>query len=297
MKEKIATLEQLSKNYGKVKALTDINLEIYKGEVLAILGPNGAGKTTAISLLLGLLRPTNGRVSIFGKNPQNNESRIRTGVMLQISGIPETLKVVEHIDLFRSYYPKPMGIAEILAATGLEELANRQYGKLSGGQRQRLHLAMALCGDPDLIFLDEPTTGLDVSSRRELWEQVRKIIAKGKTVILTTHYIEEADALANRVVVINKGRIIADGSPEEIKSITAAKKIRMLTKLEHDEIAAIPGVKKVSFDGALTEILVSRAEGVVLELLQRDPSIEGLEVITAGLEDAFLALVEMAEEK
>jgi len=297
MKEKIATLEQLSKNYGKVKALTDINLEIYKGEVLAILGPNGAGKTTAISLLLGLLRPTNGQVSIFGKNPQNNESRIRTGVMLQISGIPETLKVVEHIDLFRSYYPKPMGMAEILAATGLEELANRQYGKLSGGQRQRLHLALALCGNPDLIFLDEPTTGLDVSSRRELWEQVRKIIAKGKTVILTTHYIEEADALADRVVVINKGRIIADGSPEEIKSITAAKKIRMLTKLEYDEIAAIPGVKKVSFDGALTEILVSRAEGVVLELLQRDPSIEGLEVITAGLEDAFLALVEKAEEK
>ena len=297
MKEKIATLEQLSKNYGKVKALRDINLEIYKGEVLAILGPNGAGKTTAISLLLGLLRPTNGQVSIFGKNPQNNESRIRTGVMLQISGIPETLKVVEHIDLFRSYYPKPMGMAEILAATGLEELANRQYGKLSGGQRQRLHLALALCGNPDLIFLDEPTTGLDVSSRRELWEQVRKIIAKGKTVILTTHYIEEADALADRVVVINKGRIIADGSPEEIKSITAAKKIRMLTKLEYDEIAAIPGVKKVSFDGALTEILVSRAEGVVLELLQRDPSIEGLEVITAGLEDAFLALVEKAEEK
>ena len=297
MKEIIAKLENVDKNYGQVKALADIDLDIYKGEVLAILGPNGAGKTTAINLLLGLLRPSKGKVTVFDNNPKNLESRMRTGVMLQISGIPETLRVAEHIDLFRSYYPKPLPITEILAATGLQALAKRQYGKLSGGQRQRLHLALALCGDPDLIFLDEPTTGLDVKTRRELWQQVRKIIDKGKTVVLTTHYIEEADALADRIVVINKGKIIAQGSPAEIKAVTASRKIRLTTSIGLDEIRALPGVRKAGLDGTVTEILVSNAEGVVLELLQRDPTIRDLEVITTGLEDAFLALIEKEDAK
>ena len=292
MPEIIAELKKVDKNYGKVKALQNVDLKVYKGEVIALLGPNGAGKTTAINLLLGLLRPNNGQVRVFGQDPKNANNRMRTGVMLQIPGIPETLRVREHIDLFSSYYPKPMSMQEVLAATGLADLENRMYGKLSGGQKQRLHLALALCGDPDLVFLDEPTTGLDVASRRALWEQVRKITNSGKTVVLTTHYIEEAESLADRVVVINQGEIIAEGSPSEIKAITAATKIRLVTKIAHEDIKAMNAVSSVKYDGAATLILASKAEEIVLELLQKDNTIHGLEVTTAGLEDAFLALTQ-----
>ncbi len=292
MSEIVAELKKVDKNYGKIKALKNLNLKVYKGEVIALLGPNGAGKTTAINLLLGLLRPNNGQVRVFGQDPKNANNRNRTGVMLQIPGIPETLKVREHIKLFSSYYPKPMSLPAVLAATGLESLENRLYGKLSGGQKQRLHLALALCGDPDLLFLDEPTTGLDVTSRRALWEQVRKITKSGKTVVLTTHYIEEAESLADKVVLIKQGEIIAEGSPSEIKAITAATKIRLITKIAHQDIKAMPAVRSVSYNGVATEILASKAEGVVLELLQTDKSIHGLEVRTAGLEDAFLALTQ-----
>ncbi|HHO55041.1 MAG TPA: ABC transporter ATP-binding protein, partial [Trueperaceae bacterium] len=283
---------KVDKNYGKVKALQNVDLKVYKAEVIALLGPNGAGKTTAINLLLGLLRPNNGQVRVFGQDPKNANNRMRTGVMLQIPGIPETLRVREHIDLFSSYYPKPMSMQEVLAATGLADLENRMYGKLSGGQKQRLHLALALCGDPDLVFLDEPTTGLDVASRRALWEQVRKITNSGKTVVLTTHYIEEAESLADRVVVIKQGEIIAEGSPSEIKAITAATKIRLVTKIAHEDIKAMNAVSSVKYDGAATLILASKAEEIVLELLQKDNTIHGLEVTTAGLEDAFLALTQ-----
>jgi ABC-2 type transport system ATP-binding protein len=286
----VASLEHVSKNYGEVQALNDVSLHIHAGEVLALLGPNGAGKTTAISLLLGLIRPTKGEVKLFGGDPQSLESRSRTGVMLQISGVPETLKVKEHLELYRSYYPHPLPMKELLEASNLMGLENRFYGKLSGGQKQRLHLALAMCGNPDLIFLDEPTTGLDVASRRALWEQVRSLIGKGRTVVLTTHYLEEADALADRIAVIDKGRIIADGSPAEIKAKTSGQKIRAVTSLSLETIKAMPGVSSVRQEGAGIEILTSKAESVVFSLLQQDKTLSGLEVSSAGLEDAFLAL-------
>lgn len=286
----VAELRGVSKSYGAVQALKNIDLEIRAGEVVALLGPNGAGKTTAVSLLLGLLRPTAGTVRLFGGNPQDAAVRTRVGAMLQISGVPQTLKVKEHIELFRSYYPSPFGTAAILELAGLAEVANRPYGKLSGGQQQRLHLALALCGNPDLIFLDEPTTGLDVGSRRALWETIRGFVQGGRTVVLTTHYLEEADALADRVVVINHGRIIAEGTPSAIKAQTAGRKIRAVTSLSADFIEALPGVGSLRRDGAAFEILASEAESVVLELLKNDPSLSGLEVVSAGLEDAFLAL-------
>lgn len=286
----VARLGHVFKNYGDVEALHDVSLHIHAGEVLALLGPNGAGKTTAISLLLGLIRPTKGEVKLFGGDPQSLQSRSRTGVMLQISGVPETLKVKEHLELYRSYYPHPFGMKELLEASNLIGLENRLYGKLSGGQKQRLHLAIAMCGNPDLIFLDEPTTGLDVASRRALWEQVRMLIGKGRTVVLTTHYLEEADALADRVAVMDKGRIIANGSPAEIKAKTSGQKIRAITSLSLESIKALPGVTSVRQEGTGVEILTSRAESVVLSLLQQDKTLSGLEVSSAGLEDAFLAL-------
>jgi ABC-2 type transport system ATP-binding protein len=182
-----------------VTTLTDVSLTLRPGEVLALLGPNGSGKTTALSLLLGLARPNRGAVQLFGRSPQELESRARVGVMLQLSGVPETLTVAEHLRLFASYYPHPLPLAKVLERTGLTGLERR----LSGGQRQRLHLALA--GDSDLLCLDEPATGLDVGSRRALWDGMRDFIVGGKTVLLTTHYLEEADALADRIMVLNGG--------------------------------------------------------------------------------------------
>ena len=288
----VAQLKNASKRFGQVQAVKNVSLDIHAGEVLALLGPNGAGKTTAISLLLGLLKPSIGSALLFGKDPQSTHSRIRTGVMLQLSGIPDTLKIKEHIHLYSSYYPKPLSLKDVLELSGLTGLENRWYGKLSGGQKQRLHLALAMCGNPDLVFLDEPTTGLDVASRRALWEQVRNFIGKGRTVVLTTHYLEEADALADRIVVIGKGELMADGSPTEIKAKAAGRKIRIVTSLRPSDIKAIKGVTSVKTDGAALEILAAQAEPVVYKLLQDDPSATGLEVSSAGLEDAFLALTQ-----
>src|ERR1700741_676815 len=171
--------------------------------------PNGAGKTTAVKLLLGLLQPDSGKVRVFGGDPTNPENRMRTGAMLQVGRVPETLRVREHIDLFSCYYQNPMPAAAVLAAAGLEKLSDRKFGDLSGGQRQRVLFALAICGNPDLLFLDEPTVGLDVEARRTLWVEIRKLVARGKTVLLTTHYLQEADALADRIVVIHQGSIIA----------------------------------------------------------------------------------------
>jgi ABC-2 type transport system ATP-binding protein len=288
----VAELNNVYKNYGNVQALNNVDLHIRAGEVLALLGPNGAGKTTAISLLLGLIRPTKGDVKLFGADPQSLASRARVGVMLQLSGVPETLKVKEHLELYRSYYPHPLSMKEVLGASNLIGLENRLYGKLSGGQKQRVHLALAICGNPDLLFLDEPTTGLDVVSRRGVWEQIRNFTQQGRTIVLTTHYLEEADALANRVVVIHHGNIIADGTPSEVKAKTSGRRIRFVTKLEPAWIEGLQGVTSVRRDGVVLEILASNAEQIVRELLANDSTLTDLEVSTAGLEDAFLALTQ-----
>ena len=286
----VASLENVSKRFGSIEAVKDVDLVIRAGEVVALLGPNGAGKTTIVNLLLGLLRPSKGRVQVFGQSPNHPASRMRTAAMLQISGVPETLKVREHIELFRSYYPQPLPLKDAIEIAGLTGLENRLYGKLSGGQQQRLHLALTLSGNPDLLFLDEPTTGLDVASRRGLWEQVRQVIDQGRTVVLTTHYLEEADALADRIVLIDQGRIKADGTPAEIKAKTAAKRIRARTSIPMTDLQNWPGVSGVSQDGGATELLVTNAEAVTLKLFTADPNVHDLEVVSAGLEEAFLAL-------
>lgn len=288
----VANLETVNKNYGEVRALRAVNFRVHAGEVVALLGPNGAGKTTAVKLLLGLLQPNAGKVRVFGADPTNPENRMRTGAMLQVSRVPETLRVREHIDLFSSYYQKPMAPGEILATAGLEKLSDRKFGELSGGQRQRVLFALAICGDPDLLFLDEPTVGLDVEARRMLWDEIRQLVSRGKTVLLTTHYLQEADALADRVAVINKGAIIAEGTPAEIKAQTAGKRIRCITRLPLSALRQIPGVTEVREDREAFELHAPEAEPVVRELLARDASLSGLEVTSAGLEEAFLALTQ-----
>ena len=288
----MASLDAVNKNYGDIRALRGVDFRVRAGEVVALLGPNGAGKTTAIKLLLGLMQPNTGRVRVFGGDPTDPANRMRTGAMLQVGRVPETLRVREHIDLFSSYYEKPLPLAEVLAAAGLEKLSHRKFGDLSGGQKQRVLFALAICGNPDLLFLDEPTVGLDVEARRMLWDEIRRMVDRGKTVLLTTHYLQEADALADRVAVINQGEIIAQGTPNEIKAKTSGKRIRCLTTLSIATLRQIPGVTDVKADREAVEIHAAEAEAVVRELLGLDAQLSGLEITSAGLEEAFLALTQ-----
>src|SRR5687768_5656071 len=285
-----AELRGVTKKYGPVVALNNVTLGLEPGRVTALLGPNGAGKTSAVKLLIGLTQPTAGRVSLFGTDPRSREARERTGVMLQISKVPETLTVREHVHLFSSYYPSPMRADAALAAADLVSVADRRYGTLSGGQRQRVQFALAICGNPDLLFLDEPTVGMDVESRRGFWQQIRLLAVQGRTIVLTTHYLEEADALADRIVMISQGTVVADGTPAQIKSRAASRRIRCVTSLPLPIVQALPGVQSVRQDGAAIEILTGDAESVARELLVQDRLLAGLEVSGAGLEEAFLTL-------
>jgi len=220
--EPVAELRGVTKNYGAIAALRGIHLAIQPGELVALLGPNGAGKTTAVRILLGLTPATSGQAAIFGHHPASREARLRRGAQLQVAKVPETLRVREHIELFSSYYENPLPFAETIAAAGLKGIENRLFADLSGGQRQRVLFALAICGNPGLLLLDEPTVGLDVEARRGLWTRIREYVARGGSVLLTTHYLDEADALANRIAVINQGRIAAEGTPAEIKQRGAA---------------------------------------------------------------------------
>jgi len=286
----IARLNAVTKKYGQVTALDNFSLTLHAGEVVALLGPNGAGKTTAVRLLLGLISPNAGSVRVLGRDPRDSDARTRIGAMLQVSRVPEMLRVREHIDLFRSYYPRPLPVEEIVHAAKLEGIENKLFSKLSGGQKQRVLFGMALCGNPDLIFLDEPTVGMDIESRRALWDQIRALSAAGKTVLLTTHYLEEADMLASRVVVINKGKVVCEGTPAEIKHQVSGRRIRCITQLDPDYLRTLPSVSDVQQDREAVVVLAEHPESVVREMLLRDETLHGLEVSAAALEDAFLAL-------
>ena len=285
-----AELRGVTHRYGSHTALQNVSLKLHPGEVVALLGPNGAGKTTAVKLMLGLLQPTQGTVSIFGGSPSQRATRQRIGAMLQVARVPETIAVGEYLDLFRSYYPHPLPTADIVEFAGLRGIEKRQFKDLSGGQKQRMLFALALCGNPDLIFLDEPTLGMDIETRHNLWRQVRSFADRGKTVLLTTHYLEEADTLADRILVIARGTVIAEGTPSEIKSRAGGRKIRCVTTLAEAELRAVPGVRRVEHTGAGVTLTVESAEDVLRTLLARDAFLHSLEVSSPALEDAFLEL-------
>ena len=286
----VATLRGVTKRYGDTLALDGLDLALRPGEVVALLGPNGAGKSTAVRLLLGLIAPTEGTARVFGGDPRVVETRLRVGAMLQVARIPETLKVREHIDLFRSYYPNPLSMEEVVRIAQLEGIEDKMFSKLSGGQKQRVLFGLAMCGDPDLVFLDEPTVGMDIEARRGLWQQIRTLANRGKTVLLTTHYLEEADALAHRIVVIHKGKVVREGTPAEIKSSTAGRKIRCRTGLATELLHALPGVVSVERSGDGVVVMSNRVEDSVREMLLRDETLCDLEIASPALEDAFLAL-------
>ena len=286
----VLELRDVTKRYGEVEALRGVDLRVHRGEVVAILGPNGAGKTTAISILLGLRRPTTGTVRVLGGAPEDPGVRARVGAMLQESGVPGTLTVAELIDLFRGYYPRPRPRADLLSAAGLEEVAGRRVRTLSGGQLQRLYVGLALAGDPEIVFLDEPTTGMDVESRRRFWDVIGELAADGTTVLFATHLLEEADALATRIVVADHGRIVRDGTPAEVKARAGGATIRIRADIAPDVVAAWPGVLRVGRSGARLEIVAREPQEVLRRIFATGISVDEISVEEHALETAFLDL-------
>ena len=295
----LAELRGVSKRFGRgaaaVDAVRDLDLTVRAGELLAVLGPNGAGKSTAIGMLTGLTAPTSGAARLFGRDPRDVSARQRLGVMLQASGVPETLRVRELLTEFRGYYPSPLPLAAAVDAAGLSGLEKRLFGELSGGQQRRVMFAIALSGDPELLFFDEPTTGLDVEVRRSLWATLRDLTSSGRGVVLTTHYLEEADALADRIVVLDHGRVIAEGTPSEIKALVPGRRIRAQCAVGVEEARRWPGVQRASREGPWLELLVVAAEPVLRVLLAQDPSVAQLTVVEPSLEEAFISLTSKKE--
>ena len=287
----VLELRSVTKHYGAVKALRGVDLSVDRGEVVAILGPNGAGKTTVISILLGLREPTSGAVTVLGGSPDDPSVRDRVGAMLQESGVPGTLTVAELVDLFRGYYPSPRPCAGLLAAAGLEDLAGRRVRTLSGGQKQRLYVALALAGDPEIVFLDEPTTGMDVESRRRFWDVIGALAADGTTVLFATHLLEEADALATRIVVVDQGRIVRDGTPGRDQGAGGRRDDpASRERRPRRSIAGWPGVLRVGRSGARLEIVAREPQEVLRRLFADGIQVEEISIEEHALETAFLDL-------
>jgi len=289
-----ASLTGVLKRFGEQVALDHLTLGIRAGEVTALLGPNGAGKSTTISLLLGLIPPEAGEVRVLGERAGERAVRRRTGVMLQRAALPDTLRVGELLRLVRGYYPSPRPFVEVAELAGIAAQLRTPYGALSGGQQRRVQFALAICGNPQLLFLDEPTTGLDVEARESLWAVVRELTARGCAILLTTHHLEEAEALAQRVAVIVRGRVVSEGTVDEIRSTGVRRRIRCVSELGLEEVRTWPGVTGVTRDARWLDIESSAAEPVVLRLLAADPALSELEVRRTGLAEAFVRLTREA---
>ncbi len=292
----VARLAGVEKRYGHLVALERADLQLRRGELLALLGPNGAGKTTAISLLLGLLRADAGTVELFGCDPQRIAPRRRIGVMLQQAELPRTLRVGELLRLTASYYPAPRSVAESAAMAGVDDLLARPYAKLSGGQQRRVQFALALCGRPELLFLDEPTVGMDIQTREKLWAAIRRLLAEGCSVLLTTHYLEEAEALADRVCVMARGRVIYEGTVEALRARVATRRVRCISSVDAGVVGSWPAVSLAEQRQGRLYVTTEAAEAVVRRLLDADPHLSELEVQRAGLAEAFTELTREAAD-
>lgn len=291
----LARLRGASKYYGKIPALDGVDLSLRGGELLALLGPNGAGKTTAIGLLLGLIRADAGTVELLGEDPSRLSARRGIGVMLQSAALPPMLRVGELIRLTASYYPAPRTLQESAELAGVTDLLRRPYGKISGGQQRRVQFALALCGRPRLLFLDEPTTGLDIQARQGLWAAIRQLLAEGCAVLLTTHYLEEAEALADRVCVMMRGKVISEGSVDALRARVALKRVRCRSGIDPATARAWPEVAEARMDGERLWLSSEHVEDLLRRLLAADNTLTHLEVQAAGLGEAFTELTRDAE--
>ena len=287
----VVSLTDIEKSFGAVRAVDHLSLAVDAGEVVALLGPNGAGKTTTISILLGLLRADRGVTELWGGRPDAAVSQGRVGAMLQDGGLMPGVRIDELLRMLRASYPAPMSVERAMALAQLDGLGRRQVDRLSGGQTQRLRVACALIGDPDLLVLDEPTAAMDVEARRSFWNAMRDEAATGRTIVFSTHYLEEADTFADRIVVIGGGRVIADGSPTAIKSTIGTRVVRCeLTRPDAPALVSLPGVTAIDVRRNRVELRTVDSDATLRALLARYPAASDIEVTGAGLEDAFVAL-------
>jgi ABC-2 type transport system ATP-binding protein len=286
-----ATFAAVGKRYGAVTALDGVDFEIRRGETVTLLGPNGAGKSTTIGLLLGLERPDSGRITVLGGSPERAVAAGRVAAMLQEGGLPPGATVAELVDFVRQLYPRPLPLGEVLELAGLADLARRRTERLSGGQAQRVRFALAIAGNPELAFLDEPTTGMDVEARHAFWDRMRAFAAQGRTVLFATHYLEEADAVADRVLVLQRGRVVADGPVTAIKARSSRRVVRCtLPGADSRTLGRLPGVTEVALHGDSVRLTTGAADATVRALFATGLPVRDLEVAGGGLEEAFLAL-------
>ncbi|MGA4948875.1 ABC transporter ATP-binding protein [Streptomyces lydicamycinicus] len=288
----VVSFRQVSKSYGAVRAVCDLDLELFPGETVALLGPNGAGKSSTLDLLLGLRTADSGTVTLFGTTPQRAIEQGRVGAMLQSGGLMEGVKVRELVKLARDLHPRGHPLDRILAAADLTDIADRKVDKLSGGQEQRVRFALATAGAGDLIVLDEPTTGMDVTARQTFWGAMRRQAREGRTVLFATHYLEEADAIADRVIVLHRGRVLADGTAAEIKSRAGARRVTfdLDEPVDRGALDGLPALLSLEVSGRTVRIQSRDADATVHALYGLGLYPRHLEVSGLGLEQAFIAL-------
>lgn len=286
-------LSNVAKSFGSTNALNGLNLALQLGEIHALLGPNGAGKTTAIGIMTGIRQADSGKVSILGGDPRSKNIRVRIGLTPQESGFPNNLRVAEIIRLVRTHFPDPMSNAELLARFPLEKFMGKQAGGLSGGQKRALAVALSFVGNPDLLFLDEPTTGLDVATRQNIWNAILDYRESGGTVVLTTHYIEEAEALASRVAIVHKGKDLVNGTLDQIRELVGTTRVSFRGNIP----TSLAGVTHVEQQNDKVIVITQDSDRVVKSMVQNGVKFKDLQIRPANLEEAFFTLIENNEQK
>ena len=287
----VVSFENVRKTYGKVRAVDGLTMELRPGETVAFLGPNGAGKSTSLDMLLNLRKPDHGRIAMFGSDPYHAIKNGRVGAMLQSGGLMPEVTVRELVTLVTGFHPRPEPVEQTMKRAGITEFADQRVDKLSGGQTQRVRFALAIVGDCDLIVLDEPTAAMDVETRRTFWDNMKAEVAEGKTLLFATHYLEEADQAADRIIVINRGRLLADGTPSEIKARAGAKRISFrLNRIDEPFLLGLPALVNVEVRHDLVQIQSSDSDRTLYALLDAGYRPREIEVSSLGLEQAFLAI-------
>ena len=287
----VVSFVNVSKHYGSLKAVDGLNLDLRPGETTALLGPNGAGKSTSLDMLLALRKPTGGQIKMFGSDPYHAVKSGRVGAMLQSGGLMPEVTVRELVTLVTTLHPKPEPIDLTLKRAGIDKFAGQRVDRLSGGQTQRVRFALAICGKSELIVLDEPTAAMDVETRRLFWDSMKEEVAEGRTLLFATHYLEEADQVADRILVINRGRLLADGTPAEIKAKAGAKRISFhVDKVDEQFLLGLPGLVNLEVRHDFAQIQTSDSDATLYAVLDAGYRPTDIEVTGLGLEQAFLAI-------
>ena len=294
----IVSFADVSKHYGKLTAVDGLNLELRPGQTVALLGPNGAGKSTSLDMLLALRKPTSGRITMFGSDPYHAIKSGRVGAMLQSGGLMPEVTVEELVTLVTGFHPRPEPVELTMRRAGIDGFASQRVDKLSGGQIQRVRFALAICGKSELIVLDEPTVAMDVETRRLFWDSMKEEVAQGRTLLFATHYLEEADQAADRILVINRGRLLADGTPAEIKARAGAKRVSFrLDHVDEQFLLGLPGLIRLDVRHDVVQIQSQDSDATLYAVLNAGYRPSEIEISGLGLEQAFIAITEADDRK